>query len=178
MGKRRRPGEIFATDVPRIRDWIVYDEVPAEIDEIRRRPEVGRFLDRWSPAAMSLLTCETDIEALSSEDAQLWWVAKSMALLAREAAESIPAWTPGAARPSRHGVVVWATGTGLTVAGGWAHVIGVTWVSTDDGQLILTPLTDDGDGPCGVRVAAPGRDLVARAVPHRRRRPRREVLAA
>ena len=26
---------------------------PIEIDEIRRRPEVGRFLDRWSPAAMS-----------------------------------------------------------------------------------------------------------------------------
>jgi hypothetical protein len=42
---------------------------------------------------------------------------------------------------------MWATGTGLTVAG--SHVIGATWVSTDEGQLILTPLTGDGGGPCG-----------------------------
>ena len=35
MSKRRRPGEVFATDLPCIRDWIALDETDRRVAETR-----------------------------------------------------------------------------------------------------------------------------------------------
>lgn len=150
MAKRRRPGETYATDVPRIRDWITYDLIPGEIARLEAWVDENPAQRQMDQA--SLMTCRADIAALTAPSAELWWVTASMARLAAEAAPGMPEWTPGAARPSRSGLVMWAHGSGLEYDR--AQVIGAAWLSTDEGQMVVTPITDDGTGPCGASYRA------------------------
>lgn len=156
MSKRRRPGEVFATDLPCIRDWIALDETDRRVAETRTwdaKQWAREYFGPLQDAEIVVATLERSMflvrEGLLSDDAQLWWVAPRMSELAAEADATMPEWTPAASRPSRCGVVAWAGGTGLTTPEG-RDVQGATWVSFPDGGFSLTPLIMDPTGPSGV----------------------------
>ena len=182
-GPKRRPRGPFASSLPRIRDWLV-DDYLRDTDQLEglTADDLRDTLDRlgiggneraWllsgldpgqRPQAAELQRFEA--AALASAEAELWWVTKRMAIKAAEAAETIPEFTLAAVRPSRHGVLWWEGGTGLVVPGrivpgpGMSaeevEASGCAWVSTDAGEMLLTPLMLDPDGEVGVARSAIG----------------------
>jgi len=189
--KRRRqprPPGPFASSMPKIRDWVVdvlrwerdyVLDMKGRADDFPGVPrEDFRLLEGSSDMVASLFRAESN--GLQSDDGQLWWVTKRMAMLAAEAATSMPEWTPTAARPSRFGVVWWEGGAGFDLPAVELptpmfsyprayrkdeQVMGCVWSSFEDGSLALTPITlgqvlpsDMGtQGPFGTRLALPSR---------------------
>ena len=155
MSRKRRGGDVFATDVPRIRDWIALDDTDRRIEETRTwdaqqwAREYFRGIGDVEITVASLQDSMLHVRAaLLADDAHLWWVAPRMCEMAAEADASMPDWTPAAARPSRAGLVMWASGTGIVSDDG-AEARGALWITFPDGGFSLTPIVA-GDGAAGM----------------------------
>ena len=117
---RPTPGRTFATDVPRVRDAVVDDclRIAGEIlSERERADRLNADLVRITGRGVDVDEASAWHRALAagfaSADCHLWWVTEPMTRLAYAATDSMPEWTPAAARPSRHGVVLWDGGIGV-----------------------------------------------------------------
>lgn len=165
MSRRKRPrpriappGQSFASDLPRVRDWIVERRL---LDAGSLTAHAGEAFQRLAQAAggsdlVSQLVGRYRDEAVAyaSEECALWWVTRAMTRLAYEAREDLPDWTPSMSRPSRCGVLLWDGGCGITPSTlpSDASVLGVTWHTTPEGEFAITPIVTGGDGPRGIRL--------------------------
>lgn len=125
MSRRKRsrpriapPGQSFASDLPRVRDWIVERRL---LDAGSLTAHAGEAFQRLAKTAggsdlVSQLVgrYRDEAAAYASEECALWWVTRAMTRLAYEAREDLPDWTPSMSRPSRCGVLLWDGGCGIT----------------------------------------------------------------
>lgn len=113
------------------------------------RPGTGRSADGvrlrrlQARLATTIEVMKAETEAL--RDAELYWVARDMVNVARDAAATLPEWTPEIAAPCRNGLLCWAKPAG-TVPYGPANTAttavpwdGVWWWTRPDGRLQLSP---------------------------------------
>lgn len=110
---KRKPPRLRLLDMPQLIDSIAVD--------IRNLPEAARAMSEVpseAKEALEMLSVESveasyaaQIRAL--DDAQLWWISESMALLAQAASHDIPDWDFEAVRPAPSGVIIWEGSTGI-----------------------------------------------------------------
>ena len=93
--------------------------------------------------ATTIDVMKAETEAL--RDAELYWVARDMVEVARDAASTLPEWTPEVAAPCPNGLLCWAKPAG-TVPYGPASTAtaavpwdGVWWWTRPDGRLQVSP---------------------------------------
>jgi hypothetical protein len=109
--------------------------------------EGGRRLQRMqAQLAESLTQMSTEAEAI--KHGELYWVSRDMVDVARDAADSLPEWTPAIAAPTPTGVLCWAKPAGTVP---WNALNstdptevswdGLWWWSRPDGVLQLQPLS-------------------------------------
>ena len=178
LRRRPKPTTSFASDLPRLRDWVCsyLTELRTEIidDPDGRYARLKDMPDTPLQAATGLAAQErlaslldvlaSDSGRLAGEDCVLWWVSRSMTRLAYEAREIMPEWSPHAARPARHGVILWDGGAGVgwdwscdptrpsPLRGREPDIVGAIWLSDDTGILRVYPVLVGGDGPRGFGV--------------------------
>lgn len=149
----RRGGITWApTSVPRIRGlWCdALDAVIAHHSTgLITRPGNGRTADGvrmrrlQDQLAHAIEVMKAETEAL--RDAELYWVARDMVDVAREAAPTLPEWTPAVAIPCRSGLLCWAKPAGTVPYGPSATATtdvpwdGVWWWTRPDGRIQLSP---------------------------------------
>lgn len=123
-----RPHRVSAVDLPTIRDDVCQATL-ASIDEAAD-PDGQRQM----------------VAQLRRRDAALWWVTRTMSILAAHACEDLPEWDAVAVRPAPAGVLCWQSGSGISVPV-WTsgpeptliEAAGVVWGALGD-QVSLAPL--------------------------------------
>lgn len=149
----RRSGVTWApTSVPEIRRrWC--DALDGVIERhsagLITQPGTGRPADGvrlrrlQAQLATTIEVMKAETEAL--RDAEMYWVARDMVDVARDAAGTLPEWTPDIAAPCRNGLLCWAKPAG-TVPYGPAKMAttavpwdGVWWWTRPDGRLQVSP---------------------------------------
>lgn len=170
LRRRPKPTTSFASDLPRLRDWVREQLVEAGV-ELARSEDLpsnvyaeAHGLSGQERRETMMAVLSRDAACLESEDCVLWWVSRSMTRLAYEAREIMPEWSPHAARPARHGVILWDGGAGV----GWdwscdpvraammfgrdPDIVGAVWWSDESGVLRVFPVVVGGSGPRGFGV--------------------------
>lgn len=129
MSRRRTTAPWAATSVPLIRrQWCNALEAVAEIsfDQYKAPPPPNspaaadpaavRRIQRLV-AKLESIAPTISAEAQALRGAELYWVSRDMVDVVRQAADSLPEWTPAAALPAPVGLLCWAKSAGTVSSG-------------------------------------------------------------